>query len=88
MQMDNRILPNNLDSEKIVIGSILSDVNAFSEVGIILKPEMFYDKFHRELYEYIVELESNGKAPDIVILSEKYKDNHDLLMRVVDISGF
>ena len=81
------ILPHNLDSEKIVIGSILTDVNAFSEVSVMVSAEMFYDPFHRELYENIVEISEKGKSPDMVLLSERHRNNTDAVLRIADISG-
>ena len=60
-------LPHNLDSEKIVIGSIISDVNAFSEVSPVLQAEMFYNQFHKELYEEIERQAKKGKIPDLVL---------------------
>jgi replicative DNA helicase len=82
----SRILPHNLDSERIVIGSILSNINAFAEVNDILKADMFYDGFHRELYETIVETAKKGSIPDVVILAEKYHNEQKSVMRIVDIS--
>lgn len=83
----DKILPHNLDSEKIVIGSILSDTNAYSEVSPILTPEMFYDPFHKDLYETITSLSKRGKAPDIVMLSEKYVGSSDAILKIADISS-
>ena len=79
-------LPHNIDSEKIVIGSILSDVNAFTEISQIIKTEMFYDEFHKNIYQTTLDLAKNNKAPDIVLVSEKYKGNKENFMRIVDIS--
>ncbi|MGI6048867.1 MAG: replicative DNA helicase [Petrimonas sp.] len=86
--MENRILPHNEDSEKIVLCSILLDVNAFAEVKPIITSEMFYNSFHAELYENILNLSKEGKAPDIVLLSEKYKGNTNAILKIADISGF
>lgn len=82
----DKILPHNLDSERIVIGSILSDTNAYSEVSPILTSEMFYDPFHKDLYDKITELTKKGRAPDIVMLSERY-DDPDAILKIADISG-
>ncbi len=86
--MQDRILPHNEDSEKIVLGSILSDVNAFAEVRSIVTPEMFYNSFHAELFREILNLSKQGKAPDIVLLSEKYKHDTNSVLKIADISGF
>ena len=80
-------LPHNLDSEKIVIGSIISDVNAFSEVSPVLQAEMFYNQFHKELYEEIERQAKKGKIPDLVLLCDKYSGNTTAISNIVDISG-
>ena len=84
----DKLLPHNNESERIVIGSILTDINAYSEVSVIISPEMFYNPFHKELYENIKELGDQGKAPDIVMLAEKYKGNHEAVLQIADISGY
>ena len=85
--MENRVLPHNEDSEKIVIGSIISDASAFAEVKPIVRPEMFYSEFHKDIYQTILDLSKNGKAPDIVMLSEKYVGVSDAILKIADISS-
>jgi replicative DNA helicase len=83
----DRQLPHNLDSEKIVIGSIISDINAYSEVSPVLQAEMFYNQFHKELYEEIERQAKKGKIPDLVLLCDKYSGNTTAISNIVDISG-
>lgn len=82
-----RELPHNQDSERIVIGSILSEINAFSEVNEILTPEMFYNSFHKELYNRIIEGANKGKYHDLVTLSEFYRDDTNRLVELAEIYG-
>ena len=82
----DRQLPHNLDSEKIVIGSIISDINAYSEVSPVLQAEMFYNPFHKELYEEIERQAKKGKIPDLVLLCDKYSGNTTAISNIVDIS--
>lgn len=82
----DRQLPHNLDSEKIVIGSIISDINAYSEVSPVLQAEMFYNPFHKELYEEIEKQAKKGKIPDLVLLCDKYSGNTTAISNIVDIS--
>lgn len=82
----DKILPHNKDSEKIVIGSIISDVNAYAEVSQILSPEMFYDQFHATLYKEIEKQGKQGRVPDIVFLSERYKNDPGSIGKIIDIS--
>jgi replicative DNA helicase len=83
----DRQLPHNLDSEKIVIGSILSDVNAFSEVSPVLQAEMFYNPFHKELYEEIERQAKKGKIPDLVLLCDKYSGNTTAISNIEGVYG-
>ncbi len=83
----DRQLPHNLDSERIVLGSILSDVNAYPEVSVILTPVMFYDPFHGEIYGKMVDGANKGKLPDVVSLAEDYKNDSNKVMKLADISG-
>lgn len=83
----DKLLPHNLDSEKIVLGSIMTDINAYSEVSVIMNSDMFYDAFHKEIYEEAKKLVDKGKAPDIVLLSQVFKGDHERLMKLVDISS-
>lgn len=82
----DKILPHNIDSEKIVIASIISDVNAYSEISQILSSEMFYDQFHGMLYKEIEKQSKQGRVPDIVFLSEKFRNDAGSIGRIVDIS--
>ena len=55
-------LPHSIDSEKIVLGSIMTDINALSEVSVILKPDMFYLTTHRGIYDAMLNLTRKGKG--------------------------
>lgn len=83
----DKTLPHNLDSEKIVIGSVLSDINAWAEISPVVTAEMFYNPFHRELFEGITELNRKGKVADLVMLSERYIGNREKILELADISG-
>lgn len=80
-------LPNNIESEKIVLGSIISDINAYADISTFLTPEMFFEPFHQEVYKHILELIKSGKSADLVMLSEKFRNDFEKLSKLVDISG-
>lgn len=80
-------LPHNTTSEQIVIGSVLSDINAWAEISPVVTAEMFYNPFHRELFESITELNRKGKVADLVMLSERYTGNSEKILELADISG-
>jgi len=51
-----RIPPHNEDAEKSVLGAVLLDKDALSDVLEILQPEDFYNEMHQEIYRTIKEL--------------------------------
>ena len=49
-------LPNNIEAEQSVIGSILVTNEIFDEISFILKSNNFYDPMHKKIYEAIENL--------------------------------
>ena len=68
-----RIPPHDNNAERSVIGSMLIDRDAISEVSAMLNKEDFYNTQYGIIYDAIVELYNEGKPVDEVILSEKLK---------------
>ena len=52
-QLIARQLPQSLEAEQAVLGSILIDSRCLTEVIGILRPEDFYLQQNREIYETI-----------------------------------
>ncbi|NLM76157.1 MAG: replicative DNA helicase [Clostridiaceae bacterium] len=65
-----RIPPHHIEAEQSVLGSLLIDRNALSEVSGRLKPETFYLEKHREIYEAILTLYEESLPVDIVTVSD------------------
>jgi len=65
-----RIPPHHIEAEQSVLGSLLIDRNALSEVSGRLKPETFYLEKHREIYEAILSLYEESLPVDIVTVSD------------------
>ena len=42
----DKLLPNEPQAEKLVLGTIMTERNALNEVRELLAPECFYDKFN------------------------------------------
>ena len=49
-------LPNNIDAEQAVIGSILVTNEIFDEINIIISSKNFYDPMHQKIFEAIENL--------------------------------
>jgi len=72
-----QIMPQSIETEKSVIGSMLKSKDAIVEAAGILNPEDFYARQHEILFRAIVELDALGKNADIVTISDhisKMKD--------------
>ena len=49
-------LPNNIEAEQAVIGSILVSNDIFDEISTIISNINFYDPMHQKIYEAIEHL--------------------------------
>ncbi len=75
-----RSLPQSLEAEQSVIGSMLIDKNAIVKVSEKLNEEDFYRDGHKVIYRSILELFKEDSAVDILTVLEYLKSN-DLLER-------
>ncbi len=62
--------PHNLEAEQSVLGALLIDRNALSEVSGRLKPEAFYLEKHRAIFDAIMELYEDSLPVDVVTVAE------------------
>ena len=69
-----RIPPHDNNAARSVIGSMLIDRDAISEVSAMLNKEDFYNTQYGIIYDAIVELYNEGKPVDEVILGEKLRE--------------
>jgi replicative DNA helicase len=68
-----RIQPHSTDAEKAVIGSMLMDRDAITDVNDILTKEDFYNAQYGILFEAMIELFNEGMDVDIITLTERLK---------------
>jgi replicative DNA helicase len=73
-----KLLPQNIEAEKSVLGGLLIDKEAIYSVSTILKPEFFYNDNHREVYEAILELFEKRSPIDLVTLPAQLKKRKSL----------
>lgn len=66
-------LPQSVDVEASLLGSILIDQDAIVKIADVVKPIDFYDERHRHIYESCVRLYEQGSPIDIITLSEDLK---------------
>lgn len=74
--MEDRIPINDKECEDTVIGSLLSDRNALSDVRDILTEDCFFDSFNRATYRAIVTVADRGKTADIISVKAELEASH------------
>ena len=67
-------IPQSLEAEQAVLGSILIDSRCLTEVIGILRPEDFYQKQNREIYETIYTMFNFSQSIDPVTVLDKMKE--------------
>jgi replicative DNA helicase len=85
----DKILPCDINAEKVVLGTIMAERNVLSDVCEILTPDVFYEPFHREIYQAILGISKRGDRPDVVmVLNELAKsDKKPDAFRLSEISS-
>ena len=71
----DKYLPHNLLAEKIILSSLLIDLDAIELVLRSVKVETFYFKNHQELYRTILEMYKKKIPIDIITLNSFLQDN-------------
>lgn len=69
----NKPIPQDIELERAVLGAVLMDKIARSEVLDILKPESFFSESNGLIYETIVEMFDNDQAIDLLTVSQALK---------------
>ena len=69
-----RIMPNSLEAEQSVIGSMIMDKDAIISANEILIEDDFYHKQYGILFQSMIELYNDGKPVDLVTLQNKLKE--------------
>ena len=89
----SRQLPQSLEAEQAVLGSILIDSRCLTDVIGILKPADFYLKQNREIYETIYTMFNFSQTIDPVTVLDKMKelgvhreDSRSYIMQLMEIT--
>ena len=84
-------LPNNIEAEQSVIGSILLSNEIFDEVSLIISNKNFYDPIHKRIFEALEKLIYSGMLANPITLKnyfEKEKDELNIPEYLVKITKF
>ena len=80
--INQNVLPQDLDAEKAVLGSMLKSQDAVADVIEILRPEDFYLKEHQEIYKVMLEMFSKSIAIDLMTTFSELKSH-----KIADLVG-
>ncbi|MBO4660812.1 MAG: replicative DNA helicase [Prevotella sp.] len=65
--------PQALDIERVVLGALMIDKDAFTVISEILHPETFYDGRHQKIYQAIQQLNFSEHPVDIMTVAEELR---------------
>ena len=72
-------LPNNIEAEQSVIGSILISNEIFDELNIIINSKNFYDPMHQKIFSAIERLIYSGMLANPITLKNHFENEKDEL---------
>ena len=70
-------LPNNIEAEQSVIGSILVTNEIFDEISTIITSINFYDPMHQKIYNAVENLIYKGMLANPITLKNYFEDEKD-----------
>ena len=73
-----KLPPQDLESERSVLGALMLDKNAVIQVADFLAPSDFYEIKNQRVYQAIIELFSRGEPVDILTVSHVLKEKKEL----------
>jgi replicative DNA helicase len=76
--VNTRVLPQDIDTEKALLGSIMLNTNAMYEIADSISPESFYASKHKIIFDAMLSLFSKGDPIDLVTLSGKLKEKKQI----------
>ena len=79
IQNDLKELPNNIESEQSVIGSILLNNEIFDEINLLINNKNFYDPMHQKIFMAIEKLIYGGMLANPITLKNYFENEKDEL---------
>jgi len=71
-------LPNNIEAEQIILGSILVNNEIFDEISNIINENIFFDPIHQKIFSYISKLISKGLLATPITLKNYFENDQSL----------
>ena len=79
IQNDLKELPNNIEAEQSVIGSILLNNEIFDEINLLINSKNFYDPMHQKIFMAIEKLIYSGMLANPITLKNYFENEKDEL---------
>jgi len=73
-----RIPPQNVESEKALLGSIMLRPESLSEIMDIIRPEAFYSEKHKIIFVTMTELHNRHEPIDMLTVSARLKETGEI----------
>ncbi len=73
-----RLQPQARDLEEAVLGALMIEKDAYSQVSEILRPESFYEHVHQLIYAAITDLAVKQEPVDILTVTEQLRKRGEL----------
>ncbi len=70
-------LPNNIEAEQAVIGTILVTNEIFDEINTIVTSQNFYDPMHQKIFNAVESLIYKGMLANPITLKNYFEDEND-----------
>lgn len=76
--MNEQAMPQNIDAEQSVLGSLFIDQQALYKVIRFLKPDDFYLEGHRLIFNAFLKLDESGAPADLVTITDILRQQGNL----------
>lgn len=87
-----KLPPRDTELEEAVLGALMLEKDAYTEVCDILKPESFYEPMNQKIYEAIQQLGTFQRPIDMLTVTEQLRANGNLedvggALRISELTG-
>lgn len=73
-----RLQPQDVEAERLVLGALMIDRDAYAVVGEILRVDSFYEQRHSKIYQAVQDLSLKENPVDVVTVTDQLAKNGDL----------
>ncbi len=75
-ELPEKLPPQSIEAEQSILGCLMIDKDAIVKVVDFLRPQDFYRKSHREIYQICQELFEKGEPIDLLSVSTRLKEKN------------